>query len=519
MPQDSPGRVTTLWRDAVAVGCVPATYGALLLASVPVSNLFIAGTDEGMELAKAATLARDPAAASALWNDQPVFYSWFLSKLFLAWGISVGPARWATVGFAIILLGSVSFLASRAARSGWAGILSALSLAFSPIFLTLSFSAMQEVPATAMACLGLAIALSTTSPPSTARLVSAGICFGLAILLKLTMLMSLAVAALAFLAGSNPTSAAGNPAFSFRDWIRVRAARIATLVVAALGTFFTVTFLLEDWRPDQLFGSHWQAKDAMKQMGFFSEHGARHSAKLSVSLLALGLLGFAAAWWQHARHALYLSRLLIWLAIISLFTALIRPWWSCYGLHLHAALAVCAGFLAADWRENLARMIRLPEGNRPLGDWLPVAGLLVVAILGAKAFSIGFGDWQRWTDARQTAHVAQVNLMRQYARPHDYVYSDDPIIPFHAGLKIPPQLAVISQKRVITGQASDAYIGSVIASNDCRQIFISPEHRSLRAHIPRLTNDFVLVSTRVEGELWVHRELNPTPEALQKPDW
>ena len=71
---------------------VPALF-SLVFAFHPLWNALAVGGDDGFELCKSLLLARDPAAATQMWNDQPWLHTMLVAFLFKVFGPAAGIVR------------------------------------------------------------------------------------------------------------------------------------------------------------------------------------------------------------------------------------------------------------------------------------------------------------------------------------------------------------------------------------------------------------------------------------------
>jgi 4-amino-4-deoxy-L-arabinose transferase-like glycosyltransferase len=153
---------------------------------VPLRTTVQIGADEGFELAKATLCLKGHRLYSEVWNDQPPLHTWVVTQVLKHVSGSVLGPRLITVGFAVVLLVSL-FGIIRRVSGPVAAVVGTALLVGSPGFIELSSSCMLEIPslATAMAALWVLSSATTGRKIDYLLAASAGVLFGLALLLKL----------------------------------------------------------------------------------------------------------------------------------------------------------------------------------------------------------------------------------------------------------------------------------------------------------------------------------------------
>ena len=186
------------------------------------------GGDEGMELSKALVVARAPEQLPKVWNDQPWFYSMVFGKVFRSFGFLPLIPRMASLLCVALYCGWMRRLMPVTAGP-WhhtAGVL--LFLTF-PSVMSLSVSAMCELPATLLGLIGATALFNASGPWRRILLIAGGVLLGVAINIKLTAAMVFGAATIAFviceLARANQSNliAAWKPIVSrYATWLAAR---------------------------------------------------------------------------------------------------------------------------------------------------------------------------------------------------------------------------------------------------------------------------------------------------------
>ena len=138
-----------------------------------------------------------------------------------------------------------------------------------------------------------------------------------------------------------------------------------------------------------------------------------------------------------------------WFALALIVFSTHTPWWSYYFIHTALPLCWCAG-IGIDWA--LRRLV----ARRAVGWWV---------VLGA--FAIGAVAWQgvrvylQVDGIRRSPQLFNALVLKEIARLRPlarFMYTDEPIYSFHAGIPMPPDLAVVPLKRLWAGGMSNQKI-------------------------------------------------------------
>lgn len=420
---------------------VAICMGLWLLFGIAVIWLWqgrVLGGDEGMEAAKAMQLVHNPGGWIRVWNDQPPVLSWLGAFAFQA----VAPVI--SVGRVVVVLLGLSLPLVLAAYQSQLGLRWSAPVSVTLLWLALPSawsSFMQEAPAYALAIASL-LPLLRHSEKASLLLVSAVIA-ALALSFKLTAAFGLVVPFV---------------------WLLQRSvARALFWGLFAVAVMMLGSWILPHWSWKTMIASHLQSGTEANLAYRVDPSAYAYSWLLCV--LTLVTVGGR---YVHSR----LSPVVPWIAaaVVALFVhSFHRPYFKYYELHLLAPLAVLGGI-----------------GCVELLDWIG-AGLSsrrarLVTIVGVTLVSALWG-WQR---------IDQISVDRQLSKrfvPSDIVerlqlvrdqgeaaFSMDPIWTFAAGMvQTPPELTVISLKRIWSGQMNHSCISEQLASNHLGAIVLLHE--------------------------------------------
>jgi hypothetical protein len=99
-----------------------------------------------------------------------------------------------------------------------------------------------------------------------------------------------------------------------------------------------------------------------------------------------------------------------------------------------------------------------------------------------------------------------LDLIRDHAQATNWVYTDSPMFAFRAQLPVPPQLAVISKKRLATGALTEEQILQILEEYKPEQALTG------RFDLPMVSEYFVerdysRIFTKEEYQLYVHQDI------------
>jgi hypothetical protein len=145
-----------------------------------------------------------------------------------------------------------------------------------------------------------------------------------------------------------------------------------------------------------------------------------------------------------------------------------KPWWSYYYVHNVVPLCWCAGIGIAFAVERIKR-------NRALTALVVVYALCAGSWMGARIYLQAVG-------IRSSPRLYASLLLKEINRfkpSTQFMFTDQPIYSFHAQIPMPPHLAMISLKRLWSGDLSNAQIaaeiaavkpGLILLANDTREV-------------------------------------------------
>jgi len=428
----------------ISLAIVLLPYAALC-ALIPLGSAISFGGDEGYELVKAFMVFKGFALYHQIWDDQPPLLTILLALVFKLFGPSLLAARLLAATFGALLLSGLCFLIREAA--GVAGALfGALILLGSPQVVELCVSTMQEAPAFAIGMLALGALSRWRWSRSSGWLLLTGLLFGVALQIKFTAGIIFPAAALELVLEAR-RSEVGALASALRH--------VALLFAATLAAFVVLGWICGTGGIQMLWTSHF----ALATREFGSPDDYRFSPRLPLdhpdALIGVIVAVTVGLWTRRLRE----MRLpFVWL-VTALFVHLChRPWWDYYYLHFAIPMAWISGLgfgMCFDSAKASARVtgssLRRAVGRRLVGI-LAVAALIGISCALSLPRCLTEIERLRESDLVQDSPLLQ-EIAKQ-KKETEWFYSTRPIYAFHAKMPVPPELVVVSRKRLWSGNIS-----------------------------------------------------------------
>lgn len=438
-------------------------------------DALIVGGDEGFELYKAFAVYSGQHLYTEIWDDQPSLWTQILVAIFNVTGPSVIAARVVATLFGILLCVAVVQIAkinSQLFRREPVGrdfkefgavraVVILLVLVGSRGTLTWLVSVMQEVPAFAVAASSLwALMYFAQRRPAVGYWISV-LLFAVSLHIKLTTVLLIPGIGMALLLLQEKQDTARRGTFG--EWIRYcwRASILmAGWGAAVLVLFFLFALVLGDNYRYFLWDTHFNPllKAAMaKTLDYKFEMSL---VVKDAAFYAIALIGIVGIMMSGRWRVIVIPGTLL-LAALAVHTNH-KPWWSYYYLHLALPLAWLCGEAVVGILRHVPRLIQ-PAGWRTA---FRIPYLMANILIGAWAATYAscrlFSEIQEKMSARSASDEKIVKRLRANSDRIQCFYCRDPIYAFHAKLLLPPQLAVISAIRSMSGDISDQKILAVL---------------------------------------------------------
>lgn len=439
------------------IGAVRATgigfhLPALLLVplcvalAIPIEQTVQFDPDEGMVLARAAAHAAGHRLYFDVWCDQPPLFLMILGFAGSSSGESVLASRLLVVGFSSLLVWALAD-SVRLCHGARAGLIAAVLLIVSVNYLRLSASVMIGLPALALTLVSVNLVVRHRRAAGAALPFFAGGLFALALSVKLFVLPILPALALALFRPS-----AAKP---WLQWLTAIAAGLLGLVLGwllvslAFGALLSPVGLLEAHRSGEI-------KSVFAGAGGLRETAALYLQNLDLLLLAIYALASSAP-----GSRLRLGLPLVWLACVTGALLIHSPIWYHHILLISVPLAWVAA-VGAD-----RALARISQAGLRRAAALALLGFVGLASVTKLIGLAHFLEDLAADSARQRALMARIEMD---APEGGWLLTDLPMLAIRAGLSVPPPVATLSRKRLVSEPPVPAMLEAAVARYRPRQI-------------------------------------------------
>ena len=413
--------------------------------------------DEGVYAATADAVAHGGRLYQDVFLSQPPLFILAVRAMFGLWGTSLPAARSTVVVLSVVWLTAILAIL-RTRGSPWGGVLAVCLLLGRATFLKAAQTVEMEVPAEALACAAVGLAVWGLRRPGFVYWAGAGMLAMLAAMTKLT-----AVTAVIPLIGA----AASVPGPESRGRWRMLAAGGLLAFGALLPVVGTGGFV------DQVFAFHLALARTL------NESVATHLAAIGQFVADQWPLSVAAllgGWRAVANGAAFERALVAWLAADAIALAALTPLWAHHLIILVSPMGLLAGTALRQGQGRSDPAVTTGTGlqSDPPGR-LPASALgarrgaravarpAVLALLAACTITylgLGMSAVGGPVPSPQLEHV--VRRLTEAVPPGGKVLTDDPMVSFLAGRRVAEGFIDSSLTRIWTGRISEEHLTSAL---------------------------------------------------------
>lgn len=450
---------------------VPVSFLIFIFVFIPFWQAFLYNFDEGFELMRATMQNQGYSLYKEIWSDQPPLFSDILKNWLLVFGNSIFFARFLIILFATTLL-LFFYKTLRLFFGHWSAIFGTALLVFTTDFIQFSIQVKVDMPALTLVVVMLYFLMFSLHQDGNRRFKSsaaiAGFFMGLALQTKLYTVLVCPAIALYFLL------------LLILSWRQTEKRKVIFVKGILFGGGLAVSILLSilfyrEAAFGQLVESHLSAKQFFEDLTFkklIHRSFTTNPAFWIFSSLGLGLVGTQERW------RIYFP--ILWLVATLLVLANHTPLWP----HYYLLMALPIAWIGSAVFFQLWRSLATSENGRPLlrKSWREntihfrlnlVAIILVfgIHILGTTSVYVRGRHAVQQTSHGSAKQIALEHVLTYQANTNWFV-TDSPIYAFYADLKIPPELVVISRKRVLTEGINGEFILEMIHKYEPEQVLL-----------------------------------------------
>jgi len=473
---------------------------ALVILFYPFRFAFELDADEGVNLMKSLLVNQGAELYTDVWSDQPPLLTYLIAVLFQIVGVNLTVVRLMILLFSCALFwAAVQYL-----RTFWGSphaIAGGLVLILLPSYMRLSVSIMIGLPAIALALLSFLAISYWHKDGRKLWLVLSGLALALSVMTKLfTGLLA-------------PLFIAGLIAQEWRGF-RKTGSWSNFLIPGGLWTGgFGITALLIGLisiypdGPSQLTVTHWAAQstefnDSTTIAGYLSE---------SLPAIFLAVIGSVYVIQQGRLTGLYLMG---WALAGFLLLSQVSPVWYHHQLLVTIPVAILAGIAVGELLIAIRNRFHKTQ-IVSVRAALHVAVAVLIPYLAASTLSNSISELDYRlpnlrpppADSRQIEAVGMLDVMREYADATNFILTDRPMFAIWLGKPVPPEVAALTGKRLLTGELSQVEIISAIEQYQPEQVALA------RFELPQveayLQQHYRLVYHLTDHRLYVRSDLQP----------
>jgi hypothetical protein len=450
----------TFWITFCAV-FVALVFFLLMYSLYPFHEVFEFDPDEGINAMKALLLARGDSLYSEIWSDQPPLFTYLLATWFRAFGFEINIGRIMVLIMSSILVSAI-YLILRITWGALHAICGIVLLFLLPYYNTLSVSIMIGLPSITLATIALLALIIWHLRRKSIWLVLSAAALAFSVLTKLFT----GFLAPIFIIGVLLDELAGNDG-SKTLWELFRPALI-------WGSVFAIIFIglgllvVGPSNVNQLLEPHLAASEADIYTGFAKTQSITWYMQDSWSFFLLAAIGVLYVSLKKHWLTLYL---IAWAACAYIILIFQIPVWFHHQLLVTIPLAALSA-IAVGESINAFQNSTIRKNFFKLNTALACATLIAISILLIVRVPIIYEEFTENVYYLERERMFMVRMVN-HAPETEWVITDTPMYAFRAGLAVPPELAVFSEKRMVSGNLSEEEIICFLDKYKPEQVLIA----------------------------------------------
>jgi 4-amino-4-deoxy-L-arabinose transferase-like glycosyltransferase len=422
----------------------------------PITQSFELDYDEGLNLIKALLYSQEFSLYTQIWNDQPPLFTVLLSLWLSLFGQSVFAARFLVLLFSALLIWCFYQIINRELGRTPA-FAATLLLLTSWLFIRLSISVMIGIPSLSVAM--LSIYLLTLYKNYFNKLFLLLSAFFIALSLQTKLFTILLIPVIIFYLAD----------FKIEIFkIKKRLLYPIFIWLATLSfTYILIGLFYQQFSNySQILQSHLYQPKSTKLANFNNIEYLPYMISQDCEYIVLAFIGIFAIFWKKQRNGLFP---LTWLGITILFLLNHKPIW----YHHYPLLSIPICWLSAygiasmrdrflkDWHYNL----NSPNSPNLKKIIIPcLASLFLIILIIATPAN---------TKGKPPNNLGVMQLVAKYKNSTQWIFTDRPIYAFYAGLRVPPEMAVMSYKRLNSGDLTSKELLAILQKYHPEQILLA----------------------------------------------
>ncbi|MBL7071005.1 MAG: glycosyltransferase family 39 protein [Candidatus Omnitrophica bacterium] len=464
--------------------------------TVPFNDVLEYDWDEGGNLMKASLYSKGYSLYEEIWSDQPPLLTLILSTWFNLFGPSAYKGRLLILILSAILLWAFH----QTIKNRWGNLCAFMAVLFlvsSAMYLQLSVSVMIGLPALAFAMLSIYCVSVYGKSQSNRVLFLSGIFMALSLQTKFFTIFLVPLIALEIIrikwSGLKSEGQKKHLVFPVLAWLGIVLLAYFCIALAFLKNFDHLT--------QELIQPHTAAKTLF---GKFNALPGMISQDYDIAIFALiGAVLFVA---QKKWHAVFPF---LWVISASAILLTHNPVWNHHYLLISIPMAWLAGISFGElFRIGVQQGWSLKHKIRDIIYMIyrlsAIAVMIVpIAILPGK-FKKAHKDL---TNKPSIRNNQVIELLLKYKQDTRWVVTDSQLLPFHAGLLVPPELVSTTLKRKLTGDLTPGYFLEVLKKYKPEQVLLRRYGYYDRKIMPYIEKNYFKVHHHKDTRLYIRKDI------------
>ncbi|MEW5856171.1 MAG: glycosyltransferase family 39 protein [Cyanobacteriota bacterium] len=443
-------------------------YVGFVLAIRPVQQAFEFDYDEGLNLIKALLYSQGFSLYTQIWSDQPPLFTVLLSYWFNIFGYSVFAARVLVILLSALLIWS--FYQVLCFSLGIIPALVATLLLFTSwVFLRLSISVMIGIPSLSLAMLSIYLLSLYKRHPRKRFIILSGAVLAVSLQMKLFTIFLIPLMLFYLLDFKLRELEESKLKNSFLT--SILSPLLLWLIVLTV-SYLGISLIFQAFNYEQLVKAHLGERVQGQLTNFNNIENLRFFLYKDYDYVLLAFIGSLAILFKKQREGIFP---VTWLVTASLILLKHKPVW--YHYYPLLAIPICwlAGYGVAlainlfpkGWNSNLKSL----NFKKLIFPFLAIA-ILIVSMIAIPAKPKG----------RPPKSLEVMNLVLKHKDSTQWIFTDRPIYAFYAGLPVPPEIAVMSDKRFKSGNLTFDDMIAVLKNYRPEQIVLARWTEKLKSN-------------------------------------
>jgi 4-amino-4-deoxy-L-arabinose transferase-like glycosyltransferase len=436
---------------------IPIIFIGVVVLFFPFRYVFEFDPDEGVELIKSLLIADDFNYLKLIPSDHPPLYTIVLASIFSSLGPNVLWARLVTLFFSMLFLCSMSCLISKNFSPLHAGA-AAIMVVLTPYYFQLSTSVMRGFVSITLAALSIAFIIGWHAKEKPVFLGASGLFFGLSLSTKLFTIFLIPIFMIGITAKSVVLPLSTTPKSKIlKDWITWGTPCLAILVIS-----FVLLSSPENAVRNLQIPFNAQTTSAYLDRAVVQD--INYYLRDSLGFIPLGILSLFAI---NKRTFWPIFYLFLWVVGAYISLLILVPVWYHHQQLVTLPLGLLAGIgVVESFQRFTARRDNLLSLNHRSFIWLPMA-ILSLVVFSYRIVSVSNNLHFNLPNiypgsAFESEEYEVLAVMYDRSDQASPIVTDRPMFAFRMNRPVPPELVVISEKRLFTGEISQGDIRNAI---------------------------------------------------------